>query len=177
MITVSCSVSLISAKQPRYLKALNSQLQNKWATRETLKVLDTFWLYDYIKQNIIHIFDCIQWRQKVVNLILLTSLHLRGWRWAEGSGSKCDRPCRIRHTAAVCQDPAWCHSYGSYTTDSSSWDHPYSACTQAHLILENTDISLYYVPFYYKAFERDLVERWGLKLLTILMAAFTKVNI
>lgn len=73
--------------------------------------------------------------------ILLTSPHLLGWRWVGGPGSTCDRPCHTHHTTAACQDLAWCHSYGSYTSGSFYRGHLCSVCTRVHLILDG-DISL-----------------------------------
>lgn len=70
-----------------------------------------------------------------LNFIPLTSPRLQGWRSVEGSGSRCDRPCHTRHTAAVCLDPAWCRKSCSCTSDRWHLDYPYSPCTQGHWIL------------------------------------------
>lgn len=74
--------------------------------------------------------------KNIQHLILLTSPRPQGWRWVGGSGSKCDRPCHIHHTGAVCRDPAWCRRCYSYTSDNFYRDRPCSACTLVHLILE-----------------------------------------
>lgn len=69
------------------------------------------------------------------NFILLTSPRLQGWRSVGGSGSRCDRPCHTRRTAAVCLDPAWCHKPCSCMSGRWHLDYPYSPCTRGHWIL------------------------------------------